>query len=318
MKRLLSTVTMLGFLLGPTLLLISYAHAEFKCGGTFLTYEVGSPGSDLTPPCTQDNPCGPTGVRCVKYDPGGNELFVWYGEGKHGQRSYRHVGIAINATEFSPITGRAGDIYGNGEDYNNNVTGLNFQIEGNWPSPDRIRVTGTWQELWKRVDTANYTPLPSRPAECGDNFVKYTASSASGGPGTGLRCVLHALGSAVGSSDEGTPPYTTVWFGNGRWGAQTYTHVGRVTITNPPNQVSGDGPAGTGEAFDICDPRLGQFCNSVPLNSLRFAYRTFRCGSGEHGVPATTRPYGYHVEGQNWNENWTKQGCENQDKCCQK
>ena len=202
---------------------VASAQTEvFNCGPHLLTYEVTS--SENTPG---------TGVRCIQYHPDRAELFVWYGEGKWGERAYHHVEIAFRGGADVGITGRAGDITGNDEDFNNNVTGLVFEAtQGNWPSPNIISVTGTWKERWElRPDGVNYTPL-HRLRNCGANFVKYTVTSIPGVAGTGIRCVLRvAPANRSGLVHEGIPIFTRAWFGSGDWEGKRYSHLGRVTIT---------------------------------------------------------------------------------------
>jgi hypothetical protein len=268
---------------------VSSAYAEgFKCGGDLLTYDVVS--LDHVPGY---------GVRCLWYNGQSPENFVWYGEGRWGQRTYRHVGIAFQDADSGPI-GQAADLAGG--DFNNNVTGLIFHAtNGSWPSPNVIQVTGVWNELWTlRPNGVNYSPLP-RPTACGDNFVAYNVSSLSGIPGSGLRCVLRMPGTQL--IQEGSPPYVTAWFGNGQWEGRSYSHIGRISVTRgvPPNQEQRI-IAGSGEATDICDPRFGQFCNSAPANSLQFVYRL--CRSTTPPPPPVTFDFaGYDVI-RAWNEHW--------------
>ncbi len=267
------------------------AHAQFQCGGDLLTYEVQS----------LDNTPG-TGVRCVKFYPQGATMMAWYGEGRWGEqpgRPYRHVGIAFRGGSDIGITGRAGDIVGNGEDYGGSATGLVFQLSSiDPPGPGIILVTGNWKEKWILSPSGvNYNPL-DRPSVCGPNFVQYTVRSLEGTPGSGVRCILRMPGTNPSSTREGLPPYTTVWFGNGSWQGLTYTHIGRVSMSGSVSISL----AGTGEASDICD--LGRFCGSVPANSLRFLYRTAQCQNPTpppYRVPAFA---GYAVGGA-WNELWS-------------
>jgi len=289
MKRLAITATMIGFLAaGP---FATPARSQyFRCGGDLLTYVVYDAYNNPAP-----------GVRCLRYYPSGAELFVWYGEGQWQQRKYRHVGIAFRGGSDIGTTGRAGDITGNGEDISNNVTGLIFQvIEGDWPNPSNIRVTGAWNAQWRvRPDGVNYTPL-QRPTTCGPYFVQYKVRSLAGQQGYGLRCVLRTPG--TDTPREGSPPYTTAWFGNGSWQGRTYSHIGRVSMSSSiANSL-----AGTGEASDICDPHFGQFCNSFSLNSLRFIYKQVGCPSPIPSRPRVAVFSGYDVVGE-WNENWSRE-----------
>src|SRR5205823_2642327 len=133
-----------------------------------------------------------SGVRCLWYNGQSPENFVWYGEGRWGQRTYRHVGIAFQDPDSGPI-GRAADLAGG--DFNNNVTGVMFHVtQGSWPNPSVIQLTGAWHEQWTlRPGGVYYSPLP-RLTACGDNFVAYNVSSLAGVPGSGLRCALRMPG----------------------------------------------------------------------------------------------------------------------------
>jgi hypothetical protein len=283
MKRLRTAKAMaIGVLATGLLAEITYAQ-NFKCGSDLLTYEVVS--SDHQ------------GIRCVRYDPQDAELFVWYGEGRRGQRTYRHVGIAFRGGADIGTTGRAADMTtGNGEDFNNNVTGLVFVADGSWPRPSMITVTGSWNEQWNlRTDGVNYYPLPM-PTSCGQNFAQYDVGSLGGVEGSGLRCVLRTPGTQPTQLEEGSAPYQTAWFGNGNWQGRTYAHIGRLSIDR--GDLGTGSPAGTGRASDICDPHFGQICNSSPPDPLKFSYRDCRVGA----LP--TEFTGYSVGGP-WKERWT-------------
>jgi hypothetical protein len=272
-------------------LLCTSVDAQFTCGGDLLTYQVQS----------LENVPG-TGVRCVKFYPQGATLMVWYGEGRWGEqpgRPYRHVGIAFRGGSDIGITGRAGDIIGNGEDYGGTANGLVLQLSSaDLSGPGAIVVTGNWKEKWiLSPGGVNYNPL-NRPSVCGPNFVQYGVRSLDGTPGSGNRCILRMPGTSPSTPREGSPPYTTVWFGNGNWRGVTYTHIGRVSMSSSVSNSL----AGTGEASDICD--LGRFCGSAPENSLHFVYRTVPCNNPTpppYRVPAFS---GYAVGGH-WNEVWS-------------
>jgi hypothetical protein len=184
-----------------------------------------------------------SGIRCVKISEGkpGNTLprIAWYGEGNWNGATYRHAGQAIY--RGSALVGFASDIYGNGENTNNNFPGnLKIQILGS----SRIRVTGAWNEEWQLVKATNYKPL-ARPKTCGGYFDQYRVSDLTGTrKGEGLRCVLR-----VG-------PRNTTWFGNGNWGGTTYSHIGTKALN------------GYG-AGDICANGLGPTCNTFGYGSLK-------------------------------------------------
>jgi hypothetical protein len=205
---------------------------NFTCGPQMRTYVVKP----------LDNRQG-FGIRCVKFSAGkpGNTIprIAWYGEGNWGGATYRHVGQAIYRN--TSLVGFASDIYGNGENINNNFPGnLKVQIV----SGAKIRVTGAWNEEWQLVNNTNYKPLP-RPKTCGGYFDQYKVSDLTENrQGEGLRCVLR-----VG-------PKNTTWFGNGNWGGTTYSHLGTKS-------VNGYG------AGDICANGFGPICNNFSYGSLK-------------------------------------------------
>ncbi|MEA5504786.1 hypothetical protein VB735_17045 [Halotia wernerae UHCC 0503] len=204
---------------------------DFSCGRYLRTYIVKP----------LDNRKG-TGIRCVKFSEGKPGTTVprlaWYGEGKWGSATYRHIGQAIYRN--SNLVGFASDIHGNGENTNNNFPGnLKVQVLGS-----TIRVTGAWNEEWQLVRATNYNPLP-RPRTCGGYFDQYKVSDLAGNRrGSGLRCVLR-----VG-------PNNTTWFGNGNWGGSTYSHIGTRSF-------NGHGAA------DICGAGFGPICNTFSWGSLK-------------------------------------------------
>lgn len=184
------------------------------------------------------------GVRCVKFNPttSGSSIprLAWYGEGRWGSNTYRHVGHGF--ISGSKIVGYASDINGNGEHTNANFPGnLNITIVNGY----KIRVTGAWNEEWNYTDTpVNYTPL-SRPAKCGGYFDEYRVSDLAGSRnGRGLRCVLR-----VGVRN-------TTWFGNGDWEGTNYSHLGTRS------------QGGYGAA-DICAAPFGPTCNHFLAGSLK-------------------------------------------------
>lgn len=208
--------------------------AGFSCGRHTNTYVVKP----------LDRRAG-TGIRCVKFSEGqpGNPRIprlAWYGEGNWNGATYRHVGHAFYSG--SNLIGSASDIYGNGENINNNFPGnLRVQVGGGGAT---IRVTGAWNEEWQRVRSVNYRPLP-RPTTCGRYFDQYNVSALDARSGKGLRCVLR-----VGQRN-------TTWFGNGEWEGATYSHLGTRSFN------------GYG-ASDICGSVFGSICNIFGWGSLRF------------------------------------------------
>jgi hypothetical protein len=206
---------------------------SFSCGPHVRTYVVRP----------LDNRQG-VGIRCVKFSEGkpGTAIprLAWYGEGKWGGSTYRHVGQAIYRGRN--LVGFASDIHGNGEDINNNFPGnLQVQVLGGGST---IRVTGGWNEEWRLVNSTNYRPL-SRPRTCGGYFDQYQVSDLTGGRnGDGLRCVLR-----VG-------PKNTTWFGNGNWEGSTYSHLGTRSF-------NGHG------AGDLCGNNFGAICNTFGWGSLK-------------------------------------------------
>jgi hypothetical protein len=187
-----------------------------------------------------DNRTG-LGIRCVKFSSGTSRTpkLAWYGEGNWGGATYRHVGQAV--VKGSKVVGYASDIYGNGENINNNFNGNLLVTIVN---PSTIRVTGAWNEEWQLVNSTNYNPLP-RPRTCGSYFDEYKVSDLNGNrQGSGLRCVLR-----VGLKN-------TTWFGNGNWGDATYSHIG----TRSSNGYG---------AGDICASGFGPVCNTFSYGSLK-------------------------------------------------
>jgi hypothetical protein len=260
--RLVRQVTLAAILLIPLVAQASSASAQgFACGPHLLTYKVSA----------LDGRSG-KGIRCVEYNQGGSPLFAWYGEGDWNGAVYRHIGIATFDSIEQFTHGSAADLFGNGETFRNSFPdNLIFDVRGRWPTPSSIRVTGAWRETWTLVSNTAYTPLRP-PRSCGPYFQQFAVSDLQRTrTGTGLRCVLKS----------GQPaPYATVWLGNGSWSGKPYTHLGILAV--------GAGSAGTsGEASDLCDVRLGGYCNSFPAGSLHF----------------TKTPFGYTVTGA-WSEAW--------------
>lgn len=255
-------------------------RTPFSCGSRTATYTVRA----------GDNRLG-IGVRCVKVQnlESASQL-IWYGEGQWQGQTYRHVGEATPGCADQPLDfcGAAADIHGNGESFNNRFPGKTIEfkaINGSWPAPDEIRVSGAWNEVWHKVSTTFSTAL-SRPTTCGSNFDEYTVSDLPTRQGEGLRCVLR----------NGRPPYTTAWFGNGEWNGTTYSHLGIFRIERTTSGTIG---GGTGGASNLCGPAFGQSCNNFPVGSLRFMPI---CESERDGRPIRTFQ-GFKVQGS-WSEVW--------------
>ena len=235
---------------------------KFNCGPYLQTFIVRA----------LDNRKG-KGIRCVKLSegrPGTPRIpkLAWYGEGNWQGKTYRHIGHAFY--QRRQLRGYASDIYGNGEFFKNSFPGnLKVRII----NPNRIRVTGAWNEEWIRVGMTNYRPL-RRPRTCGRHFESYRVSDLiprpKGRRGTGLRCVLR-----VGPGGTYMPRrYFTTWFGNGHWDGNRYSHLGTRSF-------NGHG------ASDICGTTFGPVCNTFGWGSLKM-----------NPVPG-----GYNVTGS-WREKW--------------
>jgi hypothetical protein len=230
--------------------------SRFSCGPNLLTFVVKS----------LDRRVG-EGVRCVKpSDPNPRRTtpqLAWYGEGNWQGSTYRHVGHAFG--RGPSLVGSASDIFGNGENINNNFPN-NLRVSltiGSWSNPFEIHVTGAWNEKWVRVKNVVYTPL-SAPKTCGSYFDEYKVSDLAGSrAGDGLRCMLK-----VGAKN-------TTWFGNGQWQGSTYSHLGTKGLN------------GYG-AGDLCHPSFGNICNNFSYGSLML-------------TPVS--PSGFDVTGA-WSEKW--------------
>jgi hypothetical protein len=213
------------------------ANPSFQCGSDLVTYRVRSLNNG------QDG-----GIRCVKFTEGSPDgstpRFAWYGEGRWGNASYRHVGHAFRHPVNGTLRiGYASDIYGNGENASANFDGnLKMKVLN---QGKRIQVTGAWNEEWIRVGNVDYTPLPTLQT-CGSNFAEYQVSDLTGQrQGSGVRCVLQ-LG-----------PSKQTWFGNGQWNGTHYSHLGTLSGLN-----------GVG-ASDLCDSSFGSTCGSFGYGSLK-------------------------------------------------
>ena len=211
------------------------------------------------------------GIRCVKRSEGRIGLsripaIAWYGEGDWQGSTYRHLGHAFY--DGPNLVGAAADFK---EVIHNNFPYGTLKLE--IVSPNTIRVTGAWNEVWTKVNRASYRPLP-RPTDCGRFFDQYKVTDLDGTrSGEGLRCAL---------KDEHVPSTlrgkVSTWFGNGFWGtaSNTYSHVGTFSLN------------GYG-ASDLCHSPFGPICNTFGWGSLKF----------------TSTATGYTVTGA-WSEKWER------------
>jgi hypothetical protein len=245
-------------------LLQTAAYSQFTCGPYTTTYFVKGYTDQ------------PVGIRCLKFIPRSTPGFeaqdrvIWYGEGRWGTFTYRHLGFA--AASGTGFRGSAGDLPGNGAiaDYFSPDVVLT-PVSGNWPAPETILVWGNWNETWYRAPSVNYIPLP-RPQYCGTYFDDYEAATGLFGDPIGIRCVLRVSGTL------------RPWFGNG----PNYTHIGVGNL--PTTRWS----TGSGGATDLCG--LGPACRDYPQGQLRFARRYEYAGGGYLFL-------GFQVSGA-WNEFW--------------
>lgn len=220
------------------------ATRKFSCGRHLKTFVVRSLNQQKG-----------RGIRCVKITTmrrGSRRIpkISWYGEGNWNGKTYRHIGHAFGNRRL--MRGYASDIYGNGEDFKNNFPG-NLRVT--MITPNRIRVTGAWNEEWVQVRTTRYQPL-RRARTCGKFFDQYRVadliSPPQGRDGRGLRCVLKVGPKGTYASQR----YFTTWFGNGQWGQAVYSHLGTRS------------PKGAG-ASDICGSVFGPVCNHFNFGSLQ-------------------------------------------------
>jgi hypothetical protein len=197
------------------------------CGPNMVTYSVHY--ADGTPT---------NGIRCVVMPTGEQDLgrgrILWYGEGNWGAGDYRHIGAAWEGMSY----GGATDVYGNGEAFAGKTSNLRVTFVDAASPPNEIRVTGDWNELWRRADSVGWTLLP-RPLTCGPNYETYVAGSTSNAVGIGLRCF--PKNNFDSSGDH-------LWLGVGDWHGNTYTHLG-LRMSN-----------GAAFASDLCDPAFGKNC----------------------------------------------------------
>jgi hypothetical protein len=228
----------------------------FNCGNQAQTYSVSYPDGRPT-----------KGIRCVKFQGAGWNVFVWYGEGNWGSGSYRHIGFNYGYDELNPEgpTGAARDIFGNGEAFSGKTDNLRAEVIGTGLAPNVIQISGDWNERWELIQNIDYLPLP-RPKKCGHNFAEYQVRDRSGNRiGSGIRCY-----------------WSGVWFGTGDWNGGIYSHIGwnggTYGLSNRPG------------AIDLCGPVFGNACNNFPSGSLKVSYH---CGASR----------GFVVTGA-WDEIW--------------
>ena len=219
------------------------------------------------------------GIRCVKWGRGTPNTahiprFAWYGEGNWDGTSYRHVGHAflsrrpdLKARRF---VGYAAELADDAETLPPHYPGT---LKMRLIAAGRIEVMGAWHEEWIEFPLVNYEPLP-RPQQCGQHFDQYQVSaldSQSANQGDGLRCVLRVGPRGTYLSNR----YFTTWFGNGKWGDRTYSHIGTRGFSRQ---------AGVSH---ICALQFGAICNTLKFGSLQL------------------RPVseGFNVTGA-WNEKW--------------
>lgn len=136
---------------------------NFRCGPHTLTYFVKSDEGPVA------------GIRCVKVV--NNHSFAWYGEGRWGSLSYRHVGYAAgdNFNGGVRFWGSMADIYGNGESYQG-FYNQNLNFEASSPidgpvRPETIKILSPWKEIWYLAgysENVPYEPLPYEISRCGN------------------------------------------------------------------------------------------------------------------------------------------------------
>lgn len=234
----------------------AHASGSFSCGPNTRTYAVTSlaDGSFV-------------GVRCVEFPDSGPPLsFAWYGEGSWGSETYRNAGKATANSDGVSATASSADLYGADD---RNVFNGTIEIRvTTWSVgiPTEINVTGAWHEHWHYSPTVAYTPLPKTNI-CGDNFDQYLVGPLDKPSEVdGVRCVL-----PLGTGKD------TVWYGFGRWGSDSYVHIGILYAG-----------AAYGESTDLCDPAFGNICNATGAYDLTFTH------TGPHRIAV----------GGAWNELW--------------
>jgi hypothetical protein len=218
--------------------------APFSCGPHMATYEA----YDLNRPL-RGGQFLKHGIRCVKVwhpDPFPNSVpqFVWYGEGRTDKGAYRHLGLV------QPPDARGAATTSNPSRM---VTLRVTKVTGSWPTPDEIFIGGEWAEVWKRVERTAYLPLPSLTNSCEGLGSRYYVTDAREVPSPdSFRC--------VNTQNEGK----MMWFGQGRWGLGTYTHVGLLESRLAQNSRA------FGSATDLCGPTFGTYCGTTTWMNLSF------------------------------------------------
>jgi hypothetical protein len=242
------------------------SQASFACGPHYKTYRVQS-----------RNGAQGSGVRCLRSTPTVSLSGIWYGEGKWGNQTYRHIGATVGSM------GEAADIHGNGETTDGSfpLKSLSFSSSGG-PDHKVLRVTGAWNETWiLETDgvVESYTSSLPPVSVCGRNFTQFQVRSTAGERG-GVRCVSKS------------PNTLGLWYGEGQWGGTPYLHLGQLIMKGNTPQYF---------AYDICEPSRSKACGAFQ-NNLRFSTDLF--------APAVSDPFVklvINVTGA-WSEEWNKVG----------
>ena len=222
------------------------AFADFACGRNFETYQV------LDANLRADHG---TGVRCVRFvNENDRTQILWYGEGFWGTFRYRHLGDAIH---FGPATGRAVDIFGNGEDGHGVGFGLTISTSAGSGGgiPAIIRVGGPWNEAWLRMADGvvhAYTSALRPITACGSNLTQYDAAAP-------IDLTFHPNQTKIGTRCR--IPYVSTWIGQGARDGRPYFHLGSFVgdAANPPSVRVG--------AFDLC-LTSAHICNAFDFGAL--------------------------------------------------
>jgi len=264
------------------------AEAAFACGPDLATYEVRAANGSPAP-----------GVRCVRFV--NRQSFAWYGEGRWGSSTYRHLGYAVGPAEVitgpgNSFTGYAADFHGNGETTSGNFPGtLDMRIPNppaqpawNETNPPReIRVGGAWREVWvlRAGSVSGWSSLP--PVQrCGPHLEAYAVSVGTnddrvrqvvpGSSSWGVRCLLNA---------DGKQP--AAWYGEGAWGGNDYRHLGTAFF----------GLLGASwGAADICQPSFRVPARATFCGAARFGDLQLRRANADRSVRVTGA----------WNEWWDR------------
>ena len=249
---------------------VHLSSSAFNCGSNHSTYALLNADGTIA------------GVRCVfiqslaKNAIGEADFEIrWYGEGQSPGQSYRQIGYASSyyVKPVSSYSSAAMYISGNGETRSGQVAGLPVpSVSGTVSPPETIAFGAPWNETWRLLIFADYTPL-APPNTCGDGLdtfeVRARKTSGRGlGPVVGFRCLWRPFFSGG------------QWYGVGQWpGQQPYRHLGIRYDVYP-----------VGDALDICEGT----CKKVPPNSLKFS-------------DAGPNYDGFRVTGA-WNEYWIRPG----------